>query len=59
MNQIVHRDLKHMNIFLSNMSQYPKVQIADFGVACYLAENEYHQGKNGTAVYMAPELVEK
>ena len=34
--QIVHRDLKHMNIFLSNKSLYPKVQIADFGLACYL-----------------------
>ena len=31
---IVHRDIKHKNIFLSCHSQYPKVKIADFGLAC-------------------------
>ena len=35
-NQIVHYDIKHKNIFLSNTSENPKVKIADFGLACFL-----------------------
>ena len=37
---IVHRDIKHRNIFLSNKSKRPKVRIADFGLACYPQEDE-------------------
>jgi hypothetical protein len=31
---IVHRDLKHLNIFLSDSSESPKIKIGDFGLAC-------------------------
>ena len=31
MEQVVHRDIKHKNIILSNKSETPKVKIADFG----------------------------
>ena len=31
---IVHRDLKHLNIFLSDITESPKVKIGDFGLAC-------------------------
>ena len=34
--QIVHRDIKHKNIFLSNKSMRPRVTIADFGLAIHL-----------------------
>ena len=33
---IVHRDLKHKNIFLSSLGKHPKVKIADFGLAYQL-----------------------
>ena len=33
---IVHRDIKHKNILLSDSSKQPKVKIADFGLAYYL-----------------------
>ena len=37
---IVHRDIKHKNIFLSSLDKHPKVKIADFGLACQLQEDE-------------------
>ena len=33
---IVHRDLKHLNIFLSDNSDKPNVKVGDFGLACKL-----------------------
>ena len=40
MQQVVHRDIKHKNIFLSKLGEGPKVKIADFGLACYLQDDE-------------------
>ena len=37
---IVHRDIKHENIFLSDLSDEPTVKIGDFGMACKLDEDE-------------------
>ena len=37
---IVHRDIKHLNIFLSDLSDEPTVKIGDFGMACKLEEDE-------------------
>ena len=34
--RIVHRDIKHKNILLSDSSKQPKVKITDFGLASYL-----------------------
>ena len=31
---IIHGDIKHMNILLSDFSATPRVKIADFGFAC-------------------------
>ena len=36
---IVHRDIKHKNIFLSNQGKNPQVKIADFGLAIFLEDD--------------------
>ena len=57
MEQVVHYDIKHANIFLSNKSELPKVKIADFGLACYLEGDECFQQEAGTLGYKSPEIV--
>ena len=57
MESIVHRDIKHQNILLSNQGERPKVKIADFGLACYLEEDEYFQHESGTLGYKSPEII--
>ena len=56
-NNIVHRDMKHMNIFFSNDSMNPRVKIADFGLASRLSDNHPFVTKRlGTVGFMAPEV---
>ena len=55
--QICHRDLKHLNVFLSNNSSSPKVKIGDFGLSCHLNEGEQIIKRAGTIGFMAPEVV--
>ena len=59
MEQVVHRDIKHKNIILSNKSDTPKVKIADFGLACYLEDDECFQQETGTLGYKSPEMLLK
>ena len=54
---IVHRDLKHLNIFLSDQSETPKIKIGDFGLACKLGEDECIMKVCGTIGYIAPEVI--
>ena len=54
---IVHRDLKHLNIFLSDFSEAPRVKIGDFGLACRLREDECIKKMAGTIGFMAPEVI--
>lgn len=54
---IVHRDLKHLNIFLSDTSSTPKVKIGDFGLACRLRQDECIKKMAGTIGFMAPEVI--
>ena len=54
---MVHRDIKHKNIFLSNQGERPQVKIADFGLACYLEEDEYFLQESGTLGYKSPEMI--
>lgn len=54
---IVHRDLKHLNIFFSDNSDSPNVKIGDFGLACSLQEDECIKKVAGTIGFMAPEVV--
>ena len=56
---IVHRDIKHKNIFMSSISKTPKVKIADFGLACYLEDDECFVQEAGTVGYKAPEVILK
>ena len=53
----MHRDLKHLNIFLSDTSENPKIKIGDFGLACQLREDELIRKVAGTIGFMAPEIV--
>ena len=57
-NGIVHRDLKHLNIFISDQSETPKIKIGDFGLACQLGEDECIKKMAGTIGFMAPEVVQ-
>ena len=57
MAQVVHRDMKHKNILLNNKSERPLVKIADFGLACYLEEDEFFQQDIGTLGYKSPEII--
>ena len=54
---LVHRDIKHKNILLSSRSKTPKVKIADFGLACYLEDDECFAQDTGTVGYKAPEII--
>lgn len=56
---IVHRDLKHKNIFLSDFSNTPKVMIGDFGLSCKLEEGEAIIKVAGTIGFMAPEVIQE
>ena len=55
---IAHRDLKHLNIFLSDRSDSPKVKIADFGLSAKLNDGEQIRKMAGTIGFMAPEVVQ-
>ena len=55
----MHRDIKHKNIFLNNLGESPKVKIADFGLACYLEDDECFKQDVGTLGYKSPEILLK
>ena len=54
---IVHRDLKHLNIFVRDLTERPEIKIGDFGLACKLESDEVLVHKAGTVGFMAPELI--
>ena len=53
----MHRDLKLLNILLSDKSDKPRVKLADFGLAVALPPKVMIIKKAGTVAFMAPELV--
>ncbi|KAI8582532.1 hypothetical protein K450DRAFT_227631 [Umbelopsis ramanniana AG] len=55
---IIHRDLKPENIFLARDKQFPRIVIADFGLAAWMTETSFLSEDVGTLAYSAPELVE-
>lgn len=55
---VVHRDLKHMNILLSDNTEDAIVKVTDFGIATYLEQDEFIKKQAGTAGFMAPEVAQ-
>ena len=56
---IVHRDLKLLNIFVSDLSNFPEIKIGDLGLACKLEEDEEIKHDGGTLPFMSPEQILK
>ncbi|EPQ54967.1 Pkinase-domain-containing protein [Gloeophyllum trabeum ATCC 11539] len=54
--QILHRDLKPDNVFLSEMNT---VKLGDFGLAKALAQPSFANTYVGTPYYMSPELMQE
>jgi len=53
-NDIIHRDIKTLNIFIKN----GVLKIGDLGESRSLSEADYLSGKTvGTPMFLAPELV--
>lgn len=53
MNNIIHRDVKPENIFVSKMGDF---KLGDFGIARQLEKTTGNMSKRGTVNYMAPEI---
>ena len=53
---ILHRDLKPLNIFL-NKNKNLEIKIGDFGVSKILSTNNYANTKAGTRIYFSPERI--
>ena len=53
---LVHRDIKHLNVFIDDSDSLPKVRIGDFGLACLIENDEKIVSQAGTPSYMAPEV---
>lgn len=50
---VVHRDIKLENIFVSNTGKY---KLGDFGISKVVEESELAVSQKGTKLYMAPEM---
>jgi NIMA (never in mitosis gene a)-related kinase len=54
-NNIIHRDIKNLNIFLTKDK---KIKLGDMGVSKLVNNvNALHGTRVGTPLYLAPELV--
>ena len=54
--QIIHRDMKLLNLF---MSKDKKIKIGDMGMSKLVKEDEMNISRVGTPLYLAPELIKK
>ncbi len=52
-HNIIHRDIKFENIFISSNEDF---KLGDFGIARVLERKDSEVSKKGTATYMAPEV---
>jgi len=56
-NSICHRDIKPENFLLYKEKNPDNIKLIDFGLAKKLSENEIMNNPNGTAYYIAPEVL--
>jgi calcium-dependent protein kinase len=56
-NSICHRDIKPENFLLYKEKDPDNIKLIDFGLAKKLSENEIMNNPNGTAYYIAPEVL--
>ena len=56
---LVHRDLKPLNIFLSDVSDMPQVKIGDLGFAALLKPGQKLTKRVGTKGFTAPEVAKE
>lgn len=56
-NNIAHRDIKPENFLLFKDNNPDNVKLIDFGLSKKLSENEIMSNPNGTAYYIAPEVL--
>lgn len=56
-NSICHRDIKPENFLLYKEKEPDNIKLIDFGLAKKLSENEIMSNPNGTAYYIAPEVL--
>ena len=58
--EIVHRDLKHLNVFLSSSGSSPRIKIGDLDLACRLpyGKNSSIDLRGGTVPFFSPERVQ-
>merc|ERR1711971_1103752 len=54
---IVHCDLKPENVLLSSDSDFPQVQLCDFGFARIIGEKGFRKSVVGPPAYLAPEVL--
>lgn len=55
---MMHRDLKPENILLLSDDSDVEFCVADFGIATFLRPNQCLTARNGTPLYVAPEVLE-
>ena len=56
---LIHRDLKPLNIFLCDNSDMPRVKIGDLGLAVQIQPGDKIIHKAGTKGFMAPEVAQR
>ena len=57
--RVCHRDIKLENFLITIIHDKPKIKIIDFGLSCYIPENNFMNDFVGTLHYQAPEILER
>eukprot|EP00043_Microstomoeca_roanoka_P013011 m.127099 g.127099 ORF g.127099 m.127099 type:complete len:475 (+) comp15647_c0_seq1:172-1596(+) len=55
--QIAHFDLKPSNLLVYLRGSTRFLKVADFGFACRIGENSFHESLRGSPLYLAPEML--